>query len=192
MQKFEKTVLKTKRLLLRPMREGDEAIITPFANNPRIARFLTFDVPVSLEKEAVFVKKHIKRHARKGYYFIVFERKGNSFVGLIDLHGYHEQHRRAEIGLWIQEQKWRNGFGEEMCRAVFDFGFKKLRLNRIEYGVFLGNNASEGLIKKLGGFFEGTYREYFIKKGKKISSSVYSILASEWNSEKAKKGRAKK
>ena len=181
---MEKIILKTKRLNLRPLKKGDEETILQFANNPKIAKYLTYDTPVTLEKEAKYVAERERRFGRKGFYFIAFEKKTKEFAGLVDLHCYHDQYKRAEVGLWVQEGKWRQGFGEEIARAIIDFGFKKLKLNRIEYCTFVGNTASEKLIKKLGGKLEGIRRDYFVKNGKKISDKIYSILAKEWKAKK--------
>lgn len=149
------------------------------------------EIPVTLEKEREFVKKHLKRHGRKGYYFLAFEKKTNDFVGYADLHELHEQYRRAFIGLWVCVGKQGKGFGEEIARALFEFGFSKLRLNRIAYTLNSKNNASECLIKKLGGKFEGILRQFIIKRGKHVDEKVYSILAGEWKKTRAKKGKGK-
>jgi len=150
-------------------------------------KYLTMELPATLEKEMNFVKKHMKRHARKGFYFLAFEKSSGNFVGYADLHEMHEQYRKANIGLWIAVGKQRKGFGEEIVRALFDFGFSKLKLNRIGYALNSKNKASEGLIKKLGGKFEGTLRDFIIKHGKPFDDKVYSILASEWKRKKGKK-----
>lgn len=181
---MKKIILKTKRLVLRPIKIGDERIILSFANDSLISRWLSFDTPLSLKKEKDFVEKSVKNFGKRGFYFFVLLKKGKKFIGLIDLRDYSKEHKRANIGLWVARKHWRKGFGEEMVKAILKFGFEKLKLNRIGYNVYEGNNASETLIRKLGGKFEGIKREYLTKKGRRINEKLFSILASEWKARK--------
>jgi ribosomal-protein-alanine N-acetyltransferase len=56
----------------------------------------------------------------------------------------------ASLGLYIARAYWGNGLATEAGQAFIDFGFNKLKLNRIVTTVQVGNNASIRVMEKLG------------------------------------------
>jgi ribosomal-protein-alanine N-acetyltransferase len=68
----------------------------------------------------------------------------------------------------------------EALTAVLNFGFKRLDLNRIEALVKPDNDASLGLLRKLGFREEGLLRQYGYWHGRYHDLAIYSILKSEW------------
>ncbi|MDO8647330.1 MAG: GNAT family protein [Candidatus Diapherotrites archaeon] len=178
---MKKVVLKTERLVLRPLRKGDEKIL--FENtNAKITRFLPFDY-TDLKKCRKTVERSMKSFGKSGFAFLAFS-KNSEFVGQVNLHDFSERFRRAAIGIWVTEAVQREGFGRELCVAILDFGFNCLKLNRIEYKIFTKNKVSEKLIQKIGGKFEGISRKSICKYGKFFDEKIYSILASEWKRKK--------
>jgi RimJ/RimL family protein N-acetyltransferase len=176
---LRKLSLETKRLVLRPLRKGDEKTIHPFANDALVARFMLFDYPLSLKEEKRMVEKAIKNFGKGSFQFLAETKKSSEFAGWIQLRVEKKQ-KRGSIAVWVARKFWRKGFGEEIVKAIFDFGFNRLKLNRIAYNVFVGNKASESLIEKFGGKFEGVRREYFFKYKKFEDEKLFSILAREW------------
>ena len=60
------------------------------------------------------------------------------------------------------------------------FGFKRLNLNRIEAGHFVGNDASGRVMRKAGMQLEGTRRGYHLHRGKFVDSLWHAILRDEY------------
>jgi RimJ/RimL family protein N-acetyltransferase len=60
--------------------------------------------------------------------------------------------------------------------------FKKLKLRRIEVSAFVGNKASNGLIRKLGFRYEGMKRKSCRSKsdGKLHDENIYGMLRKDW------------
>ncbi len=65
--------------------------------------------------------------------------------------------------------------------ALFDHGFSKLNLNRVEGFVHAENEKYKRALEKIDFTCEGTMREYEIKKGKKIDLAIYSGLKRQSN-----------
>jgi RimJ/RimL family protein N-acetyltransferase len=63
---------------------------------------------------------------------------------------------------------------------LIEFSFKKLKLNRLEAGIFTFNKRSLNFAKKLGFKVEGISRQKSFKRGKLIDNYEVSLLRKEW------------
>lgn len=87
---------------------------------------------------------------------------------------------RAELGYWIGEPYWGQGFATEAAAAVLQFGFTRLSLARI-YAVHHGSNPASGqVLRKLGMTLEGRSRSHVVKWDRREDLVVYGLLAAEW------------
>ena len=68
----------------------------------------------------------------------------------------------------------------EALGIVVRFGVRTLNLNRIQALVMPGNEASAGLLDKLGFSEEGLLREFAFFKGRYQDLRCYSLLRREW------------
>ncbi len=65
-------------------------------------------------------------------------------------------HARAELAYAIGREYWNQGLTTEGARAVAEFGFRTMNLNRIEARCEIPNIGSARVMEKLGMTFEGT------------------------------------
>jgi len=78
----------------------------------------------------------------------------------------------------------------EALTAIIDFGFQKMKLNRIELLVMPRNERSIGLARKLGFEKEGVLREHgFDEKMRPANDVMFSLLRSDWVKKHRKAGR---
>ncbi len=89
-------------------------------------------------------------------------------------------HNRGDLGYWIGMPYWGNGYCTEAGRAVLEYGFNQLELNRIAAPHFSSNPASGRVLQKLGMQHEGTRRQHYFRFGKYEDAEVYGILRSEF------------
>ena len=68
----------------------------------------------------------------------------------------------------------------EALKAVLDFGFTELQLNRIQGCVADYNTASVKLLNKYGFEFEGRLRGDYLVDGVFEDSDCYSLLRERW------------
>ena len=179
---MKNVVLNGKLIRLRPLRLSDASDLITGLNNPDVLCWLSsVSYPVSLKQEKEFVRKTIKEWKGGESLTLGVEHKLlKRIIGCCDLH-MNKKDNRAFYGLWIAKEFWGIGLGKEMARLVFDFGFRKVGLNRIEYSLFAPNVRSKALIEGLGGKFEGIRRQFRKKKDDRYYDDlVYSILRKEW------------
>ncbi|MFA4907506.1 MAG: GNAT family protein [archaeon] len=180
--------IETERLLLRPMRLSDAEEFLPMINDNKISNWIMLSPPISLKKERAYVRKSRRKWKQgKEFGFAVVLRENGELIGAAGTHRIDRENSQVELGIFLARSWHGKGCGKEAVSALLWLAFKKLKLHRIVYKVFEGNEASRNLISKLGGKEEGFLRESVRKKSKFVSAHVYAVLKKEWK----QRGKAK-
>ena len=90
-----------------------------------------------------------------------------------------QPHEHAEVGYWIAPSEWGKGYATEAVRAMLDYGFRELKLHRIQGRHFGRNPASGRVMEKAGMVMEGVHREAYKRWGKFEDSVVYAKIADQ-------------
>lgn len=101
-------------------------------------------------------------------------RETNEFAGAIAL-VFAPEHERAELGYWLGLPYWGKGIATEAARAVVDFGFKALELNRIQAHHLARNPASGRVLMKAGLRREGMSPQAVFKNGRPEDVVFYGL-----------------
>jgi ribosomal-protein-serine acetyltransferase len=101
-------------------------------------------------------------------------------VGRIGLHYLNLQNKNAAIGYWLTKDATGKGVVIKSCKALIDYGFNELGLNRIEIKAAVGNGKSQAIPEKLGFRKEGIMREAELVNNKFLDLFLYSMLRAEW------------
>ena len=72
------------------------------------------------------------------------------------------------------------GYGSEATQLIVDFGFRELKLHRIELEVYDFNPRAQHVYEKAGFVKEGVRRDVLLWDGVYQSAIVMSILEDEW------------
>lgn len=174
-------VLETERLTLRPIRRGDEADAFAYGADPEVSRYTTWERHRTIDDACVFVDWVLGEYAqgRPAPWGIVLRDDGH-LIGACGVSEWRPEHARAEIGYVLARPYWGRGYATEAVRAVLAFGFRELKLNRIEAVCAAENAASERVLQKVGMRCEGVLRRYMVVKGRSLDWKIYSVLADEF------------
>lgn len=115
----------------------------------------------------------------EGATFAITLRPTGELIGAIGL-TTHAPNQRAELGYWLGVPYWNCGYTTEAARAVLQFAFAQLNLNRVYATHFVRNPASGRVMQKIGMQCEGTLREHFVRWQKPEDLVYYGILKKEW------------
>ncbi len=171
--------LVTKRLCLRLWKKSDASKLVEMFDDKSISKFI-YQVPYPYKKKDAleFLNDYAKKKEHKA--FAIFRKKDNALVGAIALKDINKKLKSAAIG-YSSHRKYRNkGYMTEAAKRILDYGFKKLKLNRIEIRCAKDNQASKKVINKLGAKQEGILRDECIVNGKFHDHLVHSILRKEY------------
>ncbi|MCL5666249.1 MAG: GNAT family N-acetyltransferase [Patescibacteria group bacterium] len=172
-------ILKGQKVTLRPIRLSDAGRFVKWLNNPEIHKFLQTRRHLTLGFERKWIKDSLKKgSSRIG---LAIETKDGVHIGSVSLESINNDHRRATFGIFIGEKKyWNQGLGSEAARLVIDYGFKKLKLYRIELGVLEYNPRAKRVYKRLGFRKEGVKRDHIFFQGKYYDEIHMGLLRHEW------------
>lgn len=172
--------MKTENYYLKEVESSDIENIHKGLSNPEITKY--YDVHFdTLEdtKEQMEWYSNLKKEGT-GIWWGIYARNDNQFLGAGGFNNLDKQHKKAEIGLWLLKEHWGKGILKEVMPKLFEQGFTKLNLNRIEGFVLNDNSKCKSALEKINFTYEGTMRECEIKNGKKLNVDLYSILKRDW------------
>lgn len=170
--------IETARLLLRPFTLADAPDVQRLAGHRDIAS-TTLNIPHPYEDGMAerWISGHQERYERgECVDWAITLRSSGMLVGAISLMDISRQHASAELGYWIGRPYWGQGYCTEAARAVVDYGFRVLGLNRIHACHFARNPASGRVMQKIGMTHEGHRRQAVEKWGTFEDVEDYAIL----------------
>jgi ribosomal-protein-serine acetyltransferase len=105
----------------------------------------------------------------------------NRIVGVIGFNSIDWQNRIAHIGYWLDAGHQGNGFVTRSCRALIDYAFDELELNRIEIHCAVGNLKSRAVPERLRFSQEGLVRHAEWLYDQFVDHAIYGMLARDWD-----------
>lgn len=174
-------VLESARLLLRPFSAADAPEVQRLAGSRAIAD-TTLNIPHPYEDgmaEAWIARHPAAFDAGELATFAITLKAGGALLGAISL-TIERRFDRAELGYWIAEPYWGNGYCTEAAHRVVDYGFGELRLNRIHATHLARNPASGRVMQKIGMTKEGLARQHSKKWQEFEDLVLYGLLREEW------------
>ena len=169
-------IIETQRLILRPFILNDAEGIQELAGNYNVAKS-TLNIPhpykdgmaeewISTQTPAWEEKSSIT--------YAIFLKKNNQLMGaisLVDIKG-----TEGDIGYWIGEPYWNQGYCTEATKVFLNFCFERLKLSRIEAEHLVSNPASGKVMQKAGMVYK-TNKDIEDRDGLKAEVIVYERIA---------------
>jgi ribosomal-protein-alanine N-acetyltransferase len=144
-------VIQTQRLILRHFVEADLDTLARLMSDPNFMRFSTG--VFTREQTAHFLHDRIITPACEGLpsLFAVISREENRLIGYCGfLSQLVDGVRETEIGYRLHADYWNRGLATEAARAVRDYAFGVLRLERVISLIHPDNHASRRVTEKNG------------------------------------------
>jgi RimJ/RimL family protein N-acetyltransferase len=171
-------ILKGKKVILRPIQMSDAPRFVKWLNDPEVHKFLQTRRRLTLPFERKYLHNSLKS---KSHVNLAIGTKDGKHVGSVSLENINTDHNRATFGIFIGDKKyWNQGLGSEAGRLIINYGFRKLKLHRIELGVLEYNPRAMKVYKHLGFKKEGVKREHILFKGKYYDDIHMGLLRKEW------------
>ena len=158
---------------LRPFIIDDADELTTIANNYNIAKFMTnrFSHPYAKENALAFFES-IKNDVPNRIFAITVNDK---IVGSTGVHFQEDIFvNNAEIGYWIGEPYWGNGYATEALIQISEYAFKTFPINRLFCRVFGNNPKSMKVVEKVGFKLEAKFEKTLLKNGELLDEYIYA------------------
>lgn len=173
--------IRAERIYLRPAERADLPTFVRWFADGEVTRYLMIRAPFSQAMEEKWFDQSIERQGKTDYHFVVCLLADGRPIGTVGLHKLDLENGSAEFGITIGEKgEWDKGYGTEALRAISDFGFGALRLERIELEVYAPNARARRSYEKAGFVEEGSLRRAHFLEGEHVDVVIMSQLRDEW------------
>ncbi len=173
--------MRTERLVLRSLREPDAPALFAIFSDPEVMRYWSSPPWASIDEAHAMVTRDQQAMATGDYLRLGLVRADtDTLIGTCTLFSINAACRRAEVGYSLAQPAWGHGYMHEALRALLDYGFSEMQLNRIEADIDPRNNASARSLDRLGFTGEGFLRERWIVNGEVSDTALYGLLQREW------------
>lgn len=142
-------IIKTENLILRPWEDSDAKCLYHFAKNPKIGPIAGWPPHESVENSLNIIRTVF---AKRETYAITKDDVPIGCVGLL----FHPDTNHwwgegaAELGYWIAEEHWGNGYAVEASEMLIKRAFDDLDVNQIYASYRIENTQSKRVLEKLG------------------------------------------
>lgn len=169
--------LRTDRLLVRMLQEGDIDTLTDYRNDPEVSALQDWDLPYPRKRAEELVAAHAGRQdlTPGGGTQLAIDLRGqlvgDIFVGLDERSGV------AEIGFTLAKAHQGQGYAVEAVGAVVDDLVDRVGVHRLVGELSPQNHASARLLERLGMTFEHFAEKSFWWRGAWDDNLYYSMTA---------------
>ena len=156
----ETMILKTPRLILRRWQETDAESLYEYAKNPNVGPIAGWPPHKDLE-ESLNIIRTVFGGAEC---YAICLKEDNRAIGAIELklNGTTDMTDRddeCELGYWIGQPFWGNGYMPEAAKELLRHGFEDLDMKTIWCGYYEGNSKSKRVQEKVGFLYHHTCDE---------------------------------
>lgn len=174
--------IETDRLILRRYKIEDAgAMYKNWASDSEVTKFLTWQPHSSVDVSRSIIEDWLKKYSDEKYYHwaIVLKDNGNEPIGGISVVHMNEDISMVHIGYCLGRAWWRRGIMSEALKAVTDFMFDTVEVNRVESRHDPRNPNSGKVMQKCGMKYEGTLRSADRNNQGICDACYYALLRSE-------------
>ena len=175
--------IETARLLLRRFNINDaNEIFREYASYENVTKYLTWEKHRSISETKTFLMTRIAEYERSDNYHWGIQLKDEGIlIGAIGADIINERAKIADIGYCLGERFWNLGYATEALRAVIDYMFYDVDINRVEAYHSVNNPASGRVMQKAGMIKEGRSRQKYITgSGEYQDSDLYAIVKEDF------------
>jgi len=174
--------LDTERLVLRRFTESDApAMFASWCSDPAVATYMTWQLHGDVSATQEYLEGILRDYGRENYYHWAIEIKSTGqVVGSLGVGRHNDATRSATMGYSLGSAWWNQGYMTEALRAVIQFLFEEVGMNRVESFHDARNPGSGRVMQKAGMAYEGTLRQADTNNQGLYDMVYYAILECDY------------
>lgn len=173
-------IIETPRLVLRRIERADLPVIYRLQSDPNVVRYFGRPAHSRIEQSEELLYK-IEDGLQNGtsVRWAITVRPSLEMIGSTGFWRWNQPHRGAEIGYEMDPAYWGKGIMVEAIRPTLAFGFRVMKLHRIEANIDPANIGSRRVLEKLGFKREGRIRENWFDGERYTDTEHFGLLENE-------------
>ncbi|TMC43343.1 MAG: GNAT family N-acetyltransferase [Chloroflexi bacterium] len=155
--------LATERLFIRPFRDDDATALHEVFGSPEVMKWTPSPPSKDVAETAERLARTMAFTARQpaGFGLWALELKGsNEFLGQVGLFPVEGKGPEVEVAYELAPRVWGHGYATEAARALIDYGFREMQLQRVVALILPANTRSRNVASKCAMTVEGPGRFY--------------------------------
>ena len=171
----------TKRLVLRPMRPGDEADVLAYRSREDVCRYMPAEpLDVATVKDYIAGRVEATKIEADNDSIVLAVEYAGHVIGDVMIRTGQLIDRQAELGWSLNPDYQGHGYATEAARELIDVSFGELNMHRAWAQLDPRNIASARVCERLGMRKEAHLHHDMWFKGEWGDTAIYAILATEW------------
>lgn len=167
-------IFETDRLIIRKLKDSDSDYYYDMMKNPNVMNPIPRKI-MSREESDTHLNNFLNTDENLTDVKVwgIEVKHENEFIGLCAFLKNNEN--EDEIGYRLREQFWGKGFGTEVAKGLIDFGFEKMKLDKITADVSITNLNSVKILEK----FMFQSKEFF-NESDKCMDRRYEVIKKDY------------
>lgn len=112
--------------------------------------------------------------------------RDGELVGGVLFLNFDAEQANCEVGCWLEPAGTGRGLVTRAMRVLIDFAVERRGIHRVEWVASAGNTNSLNAARRLGFTRDGVRREAYPYRGVRHDLEVWSVLAQEWRTARAR------
>ncbi len=177
-------IIETERLVLRPWEEADASALYKYACDPDVGPAAGWAVHRDAADSLNIIRTVL---SAEGTYAVTIKERGDEPVGSIGIFKTDaiKNSQDQELGYWIGQPFWGNGYIPEAARRLMALYFEDEQHKRMWCAHFAGNTKSRRVIEKCGFHGEFIRETTAAPLNERLITYFYSVRRTEWLSKNA-------
>ena len=183
--------IKTKRLILRDLREEDEIVLHQLRSNPAVTQHIDYiksETETDTHQWLRGTMMHNARLPRLSYNLAIVRQLDDQVMGWIGI-GQPSDPTLGDLdfGYALLPDYWRQGYISEALEALLGYAFQNLGAQRIFGECEAGNEASARVMEKVGLHLEARRWEHK-ESTEELSETLHYVMSrEEWQTRQSEK-----
>lgn len=179
--------IETDRLILRRFKiEDADAMYRNWASDDEVTKYLTWPAHANVSVTRTVLEEWIQKYNDLDFYnWVIVLKEINEPIGNISVVKYEDKTSSAAVGWCMGKRWWGQRIMPEAGRAVLQFLFEEVGVNRIAAKHDQENSKSGRVMQKIGMTCEGTLRASGKNNQGIVDEVYYSILKEEYEKKQA-------
>jgi ribosomal-protein-alanine N-acetyltransferase len=172
--------LRGERVTLRELRPTDAPALFTELASPEVKRFMWAPPPSAGAFERFIEWSYSERAAGKYICYGIVPHGEEHAVGVFELRQLQPGFFRGELGFVIAQRLWGRGAFAEGASLILDFGFRVVKIHRIEARAAVDNDRGNAALRKIGARREGRLKAAFLRDGAYVDQYLWALLDADW------------